>query len=69
MTADRARIIHIRRPTWVWALSNAALLREFDVAWDVYGQTGNTIRLDIIGDEISRREWVGTLTDEDWKED
>jgi hypothetical protein len=55
------------RPTWVRVLSNAALLDAFDAAWDVYGRSGDTVRLDLIHDEIIRREWAGTLTEEDWK--
>jgi hypothetical protein len=68
MKSDAQMINPIRHiHTWVRALSNAALIGEFEVAYKVYQQSGDTGCLDIIHDEIRRRESEGTLTDEDWK--
>ena len=62
----------IRKPTWLLGLSNAELLAKLDASLEVYNDQGETRdlkhRLDLLCDEISRRERAGTLTEEDWKE-
>jgi len=61
------RTIHCR-PTWVLRLTNAELSAEFYAARDVYstGNLGVIPRLDVLGDEISRRERTGQWTEVDW---
>ena len=62
----------LRLPTWPLRLSNAELLAEFKRALDGRGPReppkALLLRLDLLGDEISRRERTGTLTDDDWQE-
>jgi len=61
------RTIHCR-PTWVMRLTNAELSAEFDAAYNVanMGNLGVIPRLDVLNDEISRRERAGQWTEEDW---
>jgi hypothetical protein len=51
-------------PTWVFVLSNAALLDE----WNRVEGQDDTVRFNIISDEIGRREDAGTWTEEDWSQ-
>lgn len=56
-----------RRPTWPLRLSNAELLAEFERILDgPEPQAALRRRLDVLGDEISRREQAETWTDDDW---
>jgi len=61
------------RPTWVLQLTNADLLDAFGTAYDATAtrvDDPNLIRrLDVLHDEISRRERTGMLTDDDWVAD
>jgi hypothetical protein len=59
-------------PTWVLSLTNDELSSAFDSAYAAYdaakwedANIGH--RLDVIGNEISRRELAGTWTEDDWK--
>jgi hypothetical protein len=66
-------IIPIRRPpTWPLRLSNAELVDEFSRALDARGPgelpAALMLRIDILYDEISRREHIGTMSDDDWME-
>ena len=66
-------IIPIRRPpTWPLRLSNAQLLAEFELALDTRGlqepPRALLLRLDLLHDEIRRRDQLGTLTDDDWQD-
>lgn len=65
------KIIPIRRPTWMFRLSNAALLDELGRALDAREARADApdlmYRLDLLAEEISRRENIGLLTEEDWK--
>ena len=65
-------IIPIRRsPTWPLRLSNAELGAEFERTYDERGPREPPAllrRLDILHDEIRRRERIGTWTDDDWKQ-
>ena len=68
-----AMIIPIRRPpTWPLRLSNAQLLAEFELALDARGPQEPPghflLRLDLLHDEIRRRDRFGTLTDDDWQD-
>jgi hypothetical protein len=61
-----------RQPTWVYRLSNAALLDAFGATYEVRENQGDRpdlmFRLDLLHNEIVRREGMGLLTDEDWKD-
>jgi hypothetical protein len=61
----------ISRLTWMFRLSNAALLEEFEAACAVYNEQrdrpGVMLRLELLGDEIARWEEAGLLTDDDWR--
>jgi len=62
-------LIKFPRPTWVYGLSNKDLLDRFGAAEDARGpeEDQNVHRLlNLLADEISRREREGTLTDKDW---
>jgi hypothetical protein len=53
---------------WVRALSNAQLLDQFEIALDHYrADDERPPRLELIHDEICRREADGTLSDDDWE--
>jgi hypothetical protein len=58
------------RPAWLSGLSNAALLIEFETALDAREERCDAPdlmrRLDVLNDEISRRECSGLLTERDW---
>ena len=55
------------RSAWVLRLSNAALIDEFDALLDIEPRdTGAALRLEIIHEELYRRERAGDLTDDDW---
>jgi hypothetical protein len=61
------------RPTWVLQLTNADLTDAFGTALDAR-ETRNDApdlmrRLDVLSEEISRRNWSGMLTDDDWVDD
>jgi hypothetical protein len=61
----------MRKPTWVLGLSNQVLGDKFEAAVAVWGagqgQPDNLgRRLDVLAEEISRREREGLWTDEDW---
>jgi hypothetical protein len=66
-----SKMIYRIRPTWMLSLSNAALLDEFDRALDARKSRRDApdlmYRLDLLAEEISRREDIGLLTEEDWK--
>jgi hypothetical protein len=58
------------RPAWVLKLTNAGLTDAFGSALDAR-ETRNDApdlmrRLDILYEEISRREWSGMLVEDDW---
>ena len=55
------------RSARVLKLSNAALIDEFDALLDIEPRdTGAALRLEIIHEELYRRERAGDLTDDDW---
>jgi hypothetical protein len=58
------------RPAWLSGLSNAALLIELETALDAREERCDAPdlmrRLDVLNDEISRRECNGLLTERDW---
>jgi len=55
------------RSAWVLKLSNAALIDEFDALLDIEPRdTGAALRLEIIHEELYRRERARDLTDDDW---
>ena len=55
------------RSAWVLRLSNAALIDEFDALLDIEPRdTGAALRLEIIHEELYRRERARDLTDDDW---
>ena len=55
------------RSAWVLKLSNAALIDEFDALLDIEPRdTGAALRLEIIHEELYRRERAGDMTDDDW---
>jgi hypothetical protein len=64
-------MIYRIRPTWMLSLSSAALLDELERALDARRARGDApdlmYRLDLLAEEISRRENIGPLTEEDWK--
>ena len=52
---------------WVLKLSNAALIDEFDALLGIEPRdAGAALRLEIIHEELYRRERAGDLTDDDW---
>jgi hypothetical protein len=56
------------RSAWVCGLSNAALLDELDVMLEIEPRdSGVARRLEILHDEICRRERGGSLTEDDWR--
>jgi hypothetical protein len=59
------------RPTWVLQLTNAQLIDAFGTALDARETRDDAPdlirRMDVLSDEISRRECDGTLTGDDWK--
>ena len=63
-------LIKFRAPVWIRALSNKDLVERFCAAEEARGPEENSNvhqLLDLLGDEISRREQVGVLTDDDWR--
>jgi hypothetical protein len=58
-------------PTWVLKLTNDELGGALDAAHQEagkrWGQPNMMRRLEVLGDEISRRENLGTWTEEDWR--
>ena len=59
-----------RLAPWLVRLSNAELNDAFDAALGAY-QAGNSSvvrRLDVIHEEITRREWTGQWTEADWRQ-
>jgi hypothetical protein len=52
------------RPAWVLRLSNAELSDAFEAALDAHALER---RLDVLSDEIGRREREGSWTEKDWK--
>ena len=65
------RCTMIRQPTWALHLSNRELVDALGAALqqDWRNNPGLPHRLDVIGDEISRRERAGQWTEADWMED
>jgi hypothetical protein len=63
---------HWSRPVWVCRLTNAQLLDEFGTADDARQHRGDAPdlirRMDVLADEICRRERAGTFTEDDWKD-
>jgi hypothetical protein len=64
------RIWNLFRPAWVLQLTNADLIDAFGTALEAR-ETRNDApdlmrRLDILSEEISRRERSGMLTENDW---
>ena len=61
------------RSLWTAYLSNAELVDQFCEAVETYfarrGADDVVRRLDVLGNEISRREAAGLLTDDDWRVD
>jgi hypothetical protein len=59
------------RPAWVLQLTNDDLGDAFHIAYEEagkrWGQPNMMRRLEVLGDEISRRENIGTWTQDDWK--
>ena len=62
---------HWSSPPWVCRLTNAELIDELGTADDARQHRGEAPdllrRMDVLADEIHRRELAGTLTDRDWK--
>jgi hypothetical protein len=60
------------KPAWLLGLSNAALIAAFGTTIDARDARGDapdlTHRLDLLHDEIARRERAGLLTDNDWSD-
>ena len=55
------------RSAWVLKLSNAALIDEFDALLGIEPRdAGAALRLEIIHEELYRRERARDLTDDDW---
>jgi hypothetical protein len=58
-------------PTWVLQLTNAELLDAFCKADDARETRDGALdlmrRMDVLHDEITRREFAGTFTEDDWK--
>ena len=58
-------------PTWVLKLTNDELGGALDAAHEEarkrWGEANIMRRLEVLGDEISRRENIGTWTEDDWK--
>jgi hypothetical protein len=59
------------RPAWVLKLTNKELIEAFGAADDCREARGDAPdllrRMDVLHNEISRRERGGTLVDDDWK--
>jgi hypothetical protein len=70
MVSMTKRIKQWDRPAWLSGLSNAALLIELETALDAREGRCDAPdlmrRLDVLTDEISRRERSGLLTERDW---
>jgi hypothetical protein len=60
------------RSACVAGLSNSKLIDAFSTTYDVRGQRGDAPdvmnRLEVLHEEIIRREAAGLLTEDDWKE-
>jgi hypothetical protein len=65
---DRSHLKHPPISRRLIRLSNAALTDEFDAAWKAWrGDEMGEARLDRLDAEISRRERLGLLCDDDWR--
>jgi hypothetical protein len=66
-------IVHQRllSPAWVLKLTNDELSDAFDLAYAAsetrWGEPNMMQRLDVLSNEIGRRELAGTWTEDDWK--
>jgi hypothetical protein len=73
MVGGIAMIRHERllRPAWVLKLTNDELGDALDAAHKEagkrWGEANIMRRLEVLGDEISRREAIGTWTEDDWR--